>query len=77
MLLASLLPGPPQRFARRGRPQLLTIVVLHAALVLLVGLLVARAVSGQWLPPYAGVVVLAVAAAGQFASRTANRRTQP
>lgn len=76
MLLASLLPGPPQDFARRGRLQLLAVVVLHALLVIAAGLLLARAFSGQWLPTYAGVLVLFVGVASQFASRAVNGRGQ-
>ena len=74
VLLASLLPGPPQAFARRGTPQLVAVALLHAVLVLAVGLAVVRVVSGQWLPSYAGLVVLGVAVASQFASRAVNSR---
>jgi hypothetical protein len=74
ILLASLLPGPPQDVARRGGLHLLSVVVLHGALVCAVGLLLARAASGQWLPSYAAVVVLFVAVASQFASRAVNGR---
>jgi hypothetical protein len=77
VLLASLLPGPPQAFARRGTAQLVAVAVLHALLVLAVGLAVARVVSGQWLPSYAGIVVLAVAVVSQFASRAVNGRGRP
>lgn len=74
-MLASLLPGPPQAFARRGTPQLVAVAVLHATLVLVVGLVLVRLVSGQWLASYAGIVVLAVAVISQFASRAVNDRT--
>ena len=69
--------GPPQDLARRGRGGLLAVVALQAVVVLAVGLLLARAASGRWLPSYAGVVVLAVAVAVQFASRAVNGRARP
>jgi hypothetical protein len=74
VLLAGLLPGPPQALARRGGRWLAVIVVLQSLLVLTTGLLLTRAVSGQWLPSYAGVVVLGTAVAAQFACRAANGR---
>lgn len=77
MLLLSLLPGPFQNLARRGRAGLLAVVVVHALLVLAAGLLVLRLVSGQWLPSYAGVTVLALGVASQFACRAVNGRTSP
>ena len=74
MLLLGVLPGPPQRLASRGSAGLVAAVVVQTAVVLVVGLLVARALSGQWLPSYAGLVVLAVAVASQFLSRAVNSR---
>lgn len=74
-MLLSLLPGPPQAFARRGTPQLVAVVLLHALLVAVAGLLIARAVSGEWLPSSVGLIVLGVAVASQFASRAINLKT--
>lgn len=75
-LLLTLLPGPFQTFARRGTLPMLGVVLLQLLLVFAVGLLLVRVVSGQWLPSYAGVTVLAIAVGLQFACRSVNLRAE-
>ena len=74
VLLLGVLPGPPQRLAARGTAGLIAATVLQTLVVLVVGLLIARVVSGQWLPSYAGLLVLGVAVALQYVSRAVNSR---
>lgn len=74
VLLLNLLPGRFQVYARRGGPQLAAVPALQLALVVVVGLLLLRGLTGEWLPRYAGVVVLAVAVVSQAVCRTANIR---
>ena len=68
------LPDPFRTWADRGPLQLVAVNVLQALVAIAIGLLVTRAVSGAWLPPYAAVVVLAVAVAVQAVCRSVNRR---
>lgn len=75
-LLLTLLPGPFQAFARRGTLPMLGVVLLQLLLVFAVGLLLVRVISGRWLPPYAGVTVLAIAVATQFVCRSVNLRAE-
>ena len=75
-LLLTLLPGPFQALARRGTLPMVGVVLLQLLLVFVVGLLLVRVVSGEWLPPYAGVTVLAIAVATQFVCRTVNLRAE-
>ena len=75
-LLLTLLPGPFQALARRGTLPMVGVVLLQLLLVFVVGLLLVRVVSGEWLPSYAGVTVLAIAVATQFLCRTVNLRAE-
>jgi hypothetical protein len=76
ILLLSLLPGPPQRLARSGRAGLTAVLALQMAIVTALGLLLARATTGQWLPSYAAVLVLGIAVAVQYGSRAVNSRAR-
>jgi hypothetical protein len=70
------LPGPFQAFGNRSRRHAALVWVLQGLLVLAVALPVLRLVTGQWLPSYAGVVVLALALALQSACRKVNLRAE-
>jgi hypothetical protein len=76
VLLLNLLPGPFQDVARRGRAGLLLVVAVQMALVVVAGLVLCRVTTGNWLPRYAGVVVLGLAVASQAVCRSVNTRAQ-
>ena len=70
------LPGPFQTFGNRGKPQAALVWVLQGLLVLAVALPVLKLATGQWLPPFAGVVVLALALVLQAACRKVNLKAE-
>ena len=65
---------PLYDYALAGRAQALLAGVVQVLLVLVLTLLPARAVTGSWLPPYIGIIVLAVGFALQALSRYLNAR---
>ena len=70
------LPGPFMTFADRGRPQAALVWLLQWTLLIVVGLGLCRLVTGDWLPTYAGVVVLALAIGLQSLNRSINLRAE-
>lgn len=68
------LPGPFRDYADRGRPQAIAVNVLQGLIAIAIGLLVLRTATGQWLPAYSAVVVLAVAVGLQAVCRSVNKR---
>lgn len=70
------LPGPFQTFGNRSRAHGALVWILQALIVLAIALPVLRLVTGQWLPPFAGVFVLAVALVFQSACRRANLKAE-
>lgn len=65
---------PLYDFALRGRGPALLAGLVQIVLVLLVTLVPARLLTGRWLPPFIGLVVLAAGFAVQAANRYANAR---
>ena len=65
---------PLYDFALTGRAQALLVGLTQVAIVLVVTLVPAKAVTGMWLPSYIGIVVLAVGFALQAANRYLNAR---
>ena len=61
-------------FALRGTPQVVVATLLQAALAVILALVPIQLLSGQWLPPGAAIVVLAVAFAIQAGCRSLNAR---
>ena len=61
-------------FSLRGPGQAALVSLLQISLVIAVVLVPARLLTGQWLPPFAAVVVLAVAFGLQGLSRYLNAR---
>ncbi len=59
-------------FALRGRSQAIVAVLLQSALAIALGLVLARVVSGEWLPGWVLFLVLAVSIALQAAARYLN-----
>jgi hypothetical protein len=70
------LPGPFMAFADRGRPQAAVVWLLQWTLLVAVGLTLCRLVTGDWLPRFAGVVVLALAIGLQSLNRSINLRAE-
>ncbi len=70
------LPGPFQSFGNRSRARAALVWLLQGLLVLAVALPVLRLTTGQWLPRYAGIVVLALALVVQSACRRVNLRAE-
>ena len=70
------LPGPFQSFGNRSRAHGALVWVLQGLLVLAVTLPVLKLVTDQWLPPFAGVLVLGVALALQSACRKVNLKAE-
>ena len=68
------LPDPLRSWADRSRGHALAVAALQGLLAILVTLPVLKAVTGDWLPPYAAVVALGVAVALQAVCRSVNRR---
>lgn len=68
------LPGPLRTWADGGRPQAVLVALLQAALVIAVGLGLLKVLTGEWLPRYAALVVLALAVASQAVCRAVNKR---
>ena len=61
-------------FSQQGRPQAIAAVLLQGALAFAVGLGFVRLVTGDWLPPFAAIAVLAAALGLQAVSRFLNAR---
>jgi hypothetical protein len=61
-------------FAQRGTPQVIVATLVQATLAVVVALVPIKVLSGQWLPPGAAIVVLAVAFALQAGCRYLNAR---
>lgn len=61
-------------FSLQGRGQAIAAVLLQGALAFALGLGFMRLVSGEWLPPYAAIAVLAAALGMQAISRFLNAR---
>ena len=70
------LPGPFMAFGDRSRGHAVLVWLLQFSLVIGVGLGLCRLVTGDWLPAYAGVVVLALAIGLQSLNRSANLRAE-
>jgi predicted nucleic acid-binding Zn ribbon protein len=70
------LPGPFQTFGNRSRGHAALVWILQALIVLAVALPLLKVITGQWLPPFAGVVVLALALALQSACRKVNLKAE-
>ena len=70
------LPGPFQAFGNRSKANGAIVWVLQALLVLAVALPVLKLATGRWLPPYAGVVVLALALGLQALCRKVNLKAE-
>lgn len=68
------LPDPFRSWGDRSRWHAFAVGLLQGALVTVVGLLLLRLTTGTWLPPYAAVVVLALAVVSQAVCRSINRR---
>lgn len=74
VLLLNLLPGRFQDHARQGGLRLAFVAALQLVLVVVVGLIALRLVTGEWLPRYAGVVVMGLAVVSQAVCRSLNSR---
>ena len=70
------LPGPFMAFGDRSRGHAVLVWLLQWTLLVAVGLSLCRLVTGDWLPSYAGVVVLALAIALQSLNRSINLRAE-
>jgi hypothetical protein len=70
------LPGPFQAFGNRSRAHGALVWIVQGLLVLAVALPLLKLFTGQWLPPYAGVVVLALALVLQSACRKVNLKAE-
>lgn len=70
------LPGPFQTFGNKSRAHGAAVWVLQGLLVLAMTLPILKLVTGQWLPPFAGVVVLGVALVLQSTCRKVNLRAE-
>lgn len=68
------LPDPFRSWGDRSRGHAFAIGLLQGALVTVVGLLLLKLTTGTWLPPYAAVVVLALAVVSQAVCRSINKR---
>ena len=68
------LPDPFRSWGDRSRLHAVAVGLLQGALVTVVGLLGLKLVTGTWLPPYAAIVVLALAVTSQAVCRSINRR---
>ena len=68
------LPDPFRSWADRGRLQTTLVNVLQALVAIVIGLVLVRIATGDWLAPYSAVVFLAVAVALQAVCRSVNRR---
>lgn len=70
------LPGPFLSFGDRSRSHAALVWVLQWTLLLVVGLGALKVLTGQWLPRYASIVVLALALGLQSLNRAVNLRAQ-
>jgi hypothetical protein len=68
------LPDPFRSWGDQSRWHAFAVGLLQGALVTVIGLLLLKLTTGTWLPPYAAVVVLALAVASQAVCRSVNRR---
>jgi hypothetical protein len=68
------LPDPFRSWGDRSRGHAFAVAVLQMLLVIAVTLPLLRLTTGQWLPPYAAVVALALAVVTQAVCRSVNRR---
>jgi hypothetical protein len=68
------LPDPFRSWGDRSRWHGAAVAVLQMLLVIAVTLPLLRVTTGQWLPPYAAIVALALAVATQAVCRSVNRR---
>lgn len=68
------LPDPFRSWGDRSRAHAFAVGLLQGALVTVVGLVLLKLVTGDWLPPYAAIVVLALAVVSQAVCRGVNRR---
>ena len=70
------LPGPFQTFGNRSKAHGAAVWILQGLLVLAVALPVLELLTGQWLPPFAGIVVLALALVLQWACLKVNLKAE-
>ncbi len=70
------LPGPFLAFGDRSRGHAALVWVLQWTLLLVVGLGALKLLTGQWLPRYASIVILALAIALQSLNRSINLRAE-
>ena len=68
------LPDPFRSWADRGRPHVVAVNVLQGLVAIAIGVSLMRLTTGQWLPPYAAIVVLAVAVVLQAWCRAVNKK---
>lgn len=68
------LPDPVRSWADRSRGHAVAVALLQGAVVIALTLVLLRATTGGWLPPYAAIVALAVAVAVQAVCRRINSR---
>ena len=68
------LPDPFRSWGDRSRAHASAVAVLQMLLVIAVTLPLLKVLTGEWLPPYAAVVALALAVVTQAVCRSINRR---
>jgi hypothetical protein len=68
------LPDPFRSWGDRSRGHAFAVAVLQMLLVIAVTLPLLKVTTGQWLPPYAAIVALALAVLTQAVCRSVNRR---
>jgi uncharacterized membrane protein YfcA len=68
------LPDPVRSWGDRSRAHAAAAALLQIALVVIVSLVGLKLFTGDWLPPYAAIVALALAVATQFGCRAWNTR---